>query len=488
MTIAKSGRTGRVELAPGLSISQVVMGLWQIADMERDGRTLDPDTTAAALAAYVDAGLTTFDMADHYGSAEEIVGSFRRRGGSGVEALTKWVPAPGAATRDQAKTAVDRALRRLQANRIDLLQFHAWSYLDPAWLDNLFYLQELREAGAIRHLGLTNFDTPHLEMALSCGIEVVSNQVSFSLLDRRPLDGMTAACERRGVGLLAYGTLAGGFLTDRYLGMPEPAPDGLSTWSEMKYKRFLDLACSWEHFQELLAVLRKIADRHGTSIANVAARWVLDQAAVAAVLIGARLGESEHIGENTALLSLSLAAQDHDEIEAVVSRFDPIPGDCGDEYRKPPFLTASGDLSHHFDEAAPPYEVVPGPDGRTRVLSGTPWEEMAGYCRALRRGRRIWVSGTTATHGDRVVAPGDPASQAHYVIDKIEAAIVSLGGRLDDVTRTRIFVNNLDDWEPVARAHGRRFRGIQPANTLVRAELIGAEYLVEMEAEAVLPH
>ena len=119
-------------------------------------------------------------------------------------------------------------------------------------------------------------------------------------------------------------------------------------------------------------------------------------------------------------------------------------------------------------------------------MSGTYWEDMAGFCRAVRKGNRILVSGTTATHGDRMIGGDDPKAQAHFVIDKLEAAIISLGGTLEDVDRTRIFVNNLKDWEPVALAHGERFKDIQPANTLVEARLVGEGYLVEMEAEANL--
>ena len=94
------------------------------------------------------------------------------------------------------------------------------------------------------------------------------------------------------------------------------------------------------------------------------------------------------------------------------------------------------------------------------------------------------MSGTTATHGRRVLGGADPAAQTHAVIDKIAGALQSLGGRLDDVVRTRIFVSDMAHWEPVARAHGERFRAIQPANTLVEARLVGSEYLVEIEAEA----
>ncbi len=163
-----------------------------------------------------------------------------------------------------------------------------------------------------------------------------------------------------------------------------------------------------------------------------------------------------------------------------------IADDCGDEYRRPPYLTASGDLSHHIDTLPPPYPASTGADGRTRVLSGTAWEDLAGFSRAVRHGNRIHVSGTTATHGDRTIGGSDPAAQTHFVIDKIEGALQSLSARLEDVVRTRVYVNRIEDWEPVARVHGERFRDIQPANTLVQAGLMGDEYLVEMEAEAVV--
>jgi enamine deaminase RidA (YjgF/YER057c/UK114 family) len=124
--------------------------------------------------------------------------------------------------------------------------------------------------------------------------------------------------------------------------------------------------------------------------------------------------------------------------------------------------------------------------GRRSVSSGVSWEEEFGYSRAVRVGDRILVSGTTATGPDGVVAPGDPAGQARFALDKIEKAIVSLGGSLEDVVRTRVFVSRIEDWETIARVHGERFGKIRPANTLVRADLIGDDYLVEIEAEAVV--
>jgi enamine deaminase RidA (YjgF/YER057c/UK114 family) len=123
---------------------------------------------------------------------------------------------------------------------------------------------------------------------------------------------------------------------------------------------------------------------------------------------------------------------------------------------------------------------------RRWVGTGTPWEALAGYARAVRVGDRILVSGTTATGPDGGVVGEDAASQTRFVIDRIEAAIQQLGGSLRDVVRTRVFVRRIDDWEAVARVHGERFGAIRPANTLVEAALVGAAHLVEIEAEAVI--
>jgi aryl-alcohol dehydrogenase-like predicted oxidoreductase/enamine deaminase RidA (YjgF/YER057c/UK114 family) len=478
----------RAALAPDLSISRVLTGLWQIADMERDGRTLDPEAAARALRAYADAGFTSFDMADHYGSAEIVASHLREQaGGAGsVQLFTKWVPKPGPLTLADVRAAVERSLQRLRTDRIDLLQFHAWSYADPSWIDGLLHLQTLKSEGRIAHIGLTNVDAAHLNMVRATGIDVISNQVCFSLLDRRAAGALSDVCRARGVKLLAYGTLAGGWLSDRWLGKPEPDWERTGTWSQMKYGRFMRVAGGWEALQRVLRAADAVARRHGVSVANVASRYVLEQPSVAGVIIGARPGEREHIADNLRVFSFSLTGEDREELERALATLHPIPGDCGDEYRKRPFLTASGDLSHHVESFPPPYAVQRRADGRVLCLSGTPWESMAGFSRATRRGTRVHVSGTTATHRDRVIGGTDPAAQTHFAIDKIEGALLSLGAKLEDVVRTRVFVKRLDDWEPVARAHGERFGHIQPANTLVSAALVGDQYLVEIEAEAEL--
>lgn len=479
----------RTTLAPGLEISRVVTGLWQIADMERDGRTIDLDAAARAMAPYIEAGFTSFDMADHYGSAEIIAGRCRALGDPArLQLFTKWVPKPGPVSAADVRAAIERSLTRLQMPAIDLLQFHAWNYADPSWLDALFHLQDLKREGLIRQIGLTNVDAAHLRVVLASGIEVVSNQVSCSLIDRRAAGRLAAVCAEFGVGLLAYGTVCGGWLSEKWLGKDEPAWETDGTWSQMKYGRFIREAGGWAALQRVLRAAKDVAARHDVSLTNVATRFIMEQPGVAAVIVGARLGERAHLDDNQRLCRFQLTSDDRAHLEAAIATLTPIPGDCGDEYRVPPFLTASGDLSHHLDSFPPPFEVRPGPNGTTKCFSGTPWEPLAGYSRATRTGSRIHVSGTTATHGSRLVGGSDAAAQTHAVIDKIAGALQSLGGRLEDVVRTRIFVSNVAHWEAVSRAHGERFARIQPANTLVEARLIGDEYLVEIEAEADLGH
>ncbi|MFO1090833.1 MAG: aldo/keto reductase [Hyphomicrobiales bacterium] len=480
----------RSTLGDGLSISRLVTGLWQVADLEKDGRTLEPKAAAQSLAAYAREGFDTFDMADHYGSAEVItgeLGALAARGGApSFRAFTKWCPEPAAMTPEAVRGGVDRALVRMRTDAVDLMQFHWWIYEDPRYLDALHELAVLKRAGLIRNLGLTNFNADHLRLVLADGVPVVSNQVCLSLLDRRALGEMSTVCRETGVRLLAYGTLCGGFLSERYLGAPEPA--SIPDWSRMKYKRFIDAAGGWGVLQRILEAANTVAKKHGVSIANVATRWVLDQPAVAAVIVGARLMEAEHRGDNARVFALRLDAGDHALLDAAMAHATPIPGDCGDEYRKPPYLTASGDLSHHLASFPKVYEPQPveGRRQRQRIDSGSIWESVCGFSRAVRDGNRIFVSGTTATHpGGRGIAPNDPGAQAVYVLDKISAALQSLGGALDDVVRTRIYVRDASLWEPVSRVHGRYFSTVRPANTLVEAKLVG-DYLVEIEAEAVI--
>jgi len=479
----------QITLSDTLSISRLVCGLWQVADLEKGGTLLDPEPAADALQAYVEAGFDTFDMADHYGSAEVITCRLLKRYPAGKRpvAFTKWCPEPGPMTAGIVRKGVQERLDRLGVDKVDLLQFHWWTFVHPAWLDALHEMAQLKGEGLIGAIGVTNFDAAHLALALADGVPIATNQVSFSLVDRRAASGLSDLCRKAGVKLLAYGTLCGGFLSEKWLGQPEPSD--IADWSRSKYKRFIDAAGGWAGFQGILSAASEIAKKHKVSISNVATRWVLEHEAVAAAIIGARIGESEHRSDNLNIFGFSLDAEDKARLNEAFTATKPIPGDCGDEYRRPPYLTASGDLSHHLDAIPSVFkaEPMPGRPDRLRVSSGSIWEPIAGYSRAVRVKDMIRISGTTATHAsDRCVAPGDAGAQTTYILDKIAASITALGGKMEDVVRTRIYLRDASKWEPVSRAHGRVFGEVLPANTLIEAgDLIG-DYEVEIEAEAIV--
>ncbi|MGE0259276.1 MAG: aldo/keto reductase [Alphaproteobacteria bacterium] len=331
----------RALLASDLSICRVLNGMWQVSGAHG---AIDPTPAVEAMFAYHDTGFTTWDLADHYGPAEDFIGAFRRqfavRYGAGrlgeIQAFTKWVPSPGPMTRRVVEDAVAISLRRMAVERLDLLQFHWWDYGDRRYLDALRHLSDLRAQGRVRHLGLTNFDTERLAIIAEHAIPIVSNQVQYSLVDRRPDARMAAWCHQHDVGLLTYGTVLGGLMSEKYLGRAEPGRADLTTASLRKYKQMIDIWGGWALFQELLAALARIAGKHRVGIAAVAIRYVLDRAAVAGVIVGARLGVSEHIAGNARVFDIALDEEDESALALVLALGRDLMlaiGDCGDEYR-----------------------------------------------------------------------------------------------------------------------------------------------------------
>src|SRR5437763_4762299 len=235
----------RCPFAPDLDICRVLNGMWQVSGAH--GR-IDPGRAIDAMFRYHGAGVTTCDRADHYGPAEDLIGRFRQRFAAErgperlreVLAFTKWVPNPGPMTRRIVEDAVAVSLRRMQVDCLDLLQFHWWDYGDRRYLDALKHLTDLNDDGKIRHLALTNFDTERLGLITNAGIRVVSNQVQYSLVDRRPAAKMASFCEQHGITLLTYGTVLGGLLSEAWLGRPEPSHADLNTASLQKYKNMID--------------------------------------------------------------------------------------------------------------------------------------------------------------------------------------------------------------------------------------------------------
>jgi aryl-alcohol dehydrogenase-like predicted oxidoreductase len=210
------------------------------------------------------------------------------------------------------------------------VQFHWWDYAVPRWMEAALALAELQREGLIAHLGGTNFDTPHTQALLDAGVPLVAMQVQYSLLDRRAENGLTALGLQRGVQLLCYGTLAGGFFSERWLGAPEPGVESgaeLSNRSLIKYKLVIDDFGGWAAFQSLLQALKAIAARHGVRIATVATRWVLDRPGVAAAVVGARY--ADHLDDTLAVFALQLDAQDQALLAPILAAH---PGPAGDTY------------------------------------------------------------------------------------------------------------------------------------------------------------
>lgn len=125
---------------------------------------------------------------------------------------------------------------------------------------------------------------------------------------------------------------------------------------------------------------------------------------------------------------------------------------------------------------------------RSYVSSGTSWESSVGYSRAVRVGNQVFVSGTTATNADGTTfATGDPYRQTQFILKRIEHALREVGGSMNDVVRTRMFVTNIDQWEEIGRAHGECFADVRPAATMVEVKrLISPDHLVEIEVDAIV--
>jgi len=329
------------KLAPDLTVCRILNGMWQVAGGHG---YIDHERAIEDMISYHDSGFTTWDLADIYGPAEDLIGDFRRKlqGLRGkeeldrIQALTKWVPHPGEITRSAVIENIQKSLNRMNVSSIDLLQFHWWDYNNPHYMDALKYLTDLRDTKMIKNIGLTNFDTERVQIMMDSDLPIVSNQIQYSIIDRRPEVKMIPFCQKHHISLLAYGSLCGGLMSDHYFGRKKPSAAELDTLSLRKYYQMIEAWGGWNLFQELLSNLKTISQKHKVSIANVATRYILDRAAVAGVIIGTRLGIVEHRVNNTQVFNFRLDKSDLGAIDAICTKsnnlFEEI-GDCGDEYR-----------------------------------------------------------------------------------------------------------------------------------------------------------
>lgn len=321
-----------ISLSPGYEISRVIRGGWQLSSSHSQAVSGDP---LGDMVAFADAGITTFDCADIYTGVEEAIGSFRQHYADvrGREALakirvhTKFVPDLAVLptiTKAYVEKVIDTSLKRLRMERLDTVQFHWWNYDVPRWAETACWLEELRKSGKIQRIGGTNFDTARVMAMRQAGVPVSSMQVQYSLLDRRPEKTLIAAAQANDIAIFCYGTVAGGFLGERWLGSPEPTGP-LENRSLVKYKLIIDEFGGWALFQELLRVLSDVARRHGADIATVASAAMLARPGVSAVIVGAR--NRAHLAANLKVAAIELTPEDRASIEAVLAKSHDLEGD-----------------------------------------------------------------------------------------------------------------------------------------------------------------
>ncbi len=331
----------RITLDNGYSFSRVINGCWQLSAEHCLVGKLDYDDAIRAFHSLVEQGLTTFDCADIYTGAEEVIGRFvQELKGSGhyqeedIQVHTKFVPDKDVLpviNMEYTEGIVDRSLKRMHREALDLVQFHWWDYNVPGMLETAFDLVKLQEKGKIRNIGMCNMDTNALKLFVDAGIPVVSNQAQYSIFDRRPERTLLDYSEAHGIYTFAFGTLAGGFLAERYIGKKYEVPE---TRSQVKYMQIIEDSLGWEGMQEVLPVLKEIADGHGAAIPNVVVQYILRQKSVGAVMVGTR--NSRHVESNLKTLSFDLTDEEMRLIRDMISKYPTPEGECYELERTSP--------------------------------------------------------------------------------------------------------------------------------------------------------
>jgi aryl-alcohol dehydrogenase-like predicted oxidoreductase len=319
----------RIKLPDGFEISRIMKGGWHLAGGHG---AIDPAQAMRDMAAFVEAGITTFDCANIYTGVEQLIGDFRRaypEHAGHVQVFTKFVPdLADLATVDRryVETVIDRSLTRLGVEQLDAVQFHWWDYSMPRYVETALELQRLQTAGKIARVSVTNFDVARLSEIVDAGVHVATHQLQYSLLDARPESGMVEYCRARGIALLCYGTVAGGWLSERWLDQLEPREIPANR-SLAKYKLIIDEFGGWARFQALLGALQTISQKHFTDIATIATRWILDRPGVAAAIVGAI--NAAHLFAHQQIGEVTLDAADQALLASILG---PRLGPVGDVY------------------------------------------------------------------------------------------------------------------------------------------------------------
>lgn len=320
----------KVELVPGYWISPVIKGGWQLSSGHSLSSVISERDAISDITTFIEAGISTLDFGDIYTGVEVLVGKALKQFGrrDQVQLHTKYVPNEkflDSYDRSDARTIVCRSLERLGVSQVDLVQFHWWRYEAHHYLAALEELFLLKEEGLIGEVGITNFDLPRLVEMVGAGFKPASIQLQYSILDRRPEEGMIDYCVNQGIGVLCYGTVAGGFLSERFLNVAEPST--YETRSNVKYKLIIDDFGGWQLFQELLECLATIAAHHEVDIGTISSAYTLSQHGVKGVIVGAR--NVSHLQNNLKIPKVALAQS---EIAAIVGILSRSTGPTGQVY------------------------------------------------------------------------------------------------------------------------------------------------------------
>jgi len=319
------------ELTKGYEISPVIKGGWQLSSGHSLNTKIEDEQAISDTVAFVEAGISTLDFGDIYTGVEELIGKAVKRLANRdlVQLHTKYVPNENFLhdfDRSDVSTIVHRSLSRLGVDQVDLVQFHWWKYEANNYLVAMEELFKLKAAGKIRHVGITNFDLPHVKEFVEAGFKPASIQLQYSILDRRPENGLVDYCIEHDIGILCYGTVAGGFFSEKFLGAPEPT--SAETRSNVKYQLIIEEFGGWSLFQKLLTTLKSIADSHDTDIATISSAYTLNRPGVKGVIVGAR--NISHLQSNLKIPAIEFKA---DELAAISNIISEAKGPNGDVYQ-----------------------------------------------------------------------------------------------------------------------------------------------------------
>jgi aryl-alcohol dehydrogenase-like predicted oxidoreductase len=324
----------KVNLCEDHSISRVIKGGWQLAGDHGD---VQLSKAIQDMEVFLEAGITTFDCADIYVGVEDLLGKFiasvrNNYGSTKADEIcihTKLVPDLTRLTEIQnyeIEAIIDRSLQRLGIEQLHLVQFFWWDLNLGKPIKALKILKNLQKKGKIKNLGVTNWEWFDIQPFIDSGMNIVSAQVQYSILDQRPSLEMAPWAQKNKVSLLCYGTLAGGFISESWLGKKDPGFQ-FSNRSLIKYRLIIDEFGPWDQFQDLLQTMKRIGAAHEVSLSSVAIRYILDQPQVSAAIVGARY--AKYLDETLEVFRLSLTPEDHNQIK---TKIDASNGPSGPVY------------------------------------------------------------------------------------------------------------------------------------------------------------